>query len=899
MSLVVGTKLGPYEIVAAVGAGGMGEVYKARDRRLDRTVAIKVLPGEFASRNESRQRLEREARSISRLSHPHICALYDIGHQDATDFLVMEYLEGETLQQRLQRGPLPTAQLLQHSVEITDALEKAHRQGIIHRDLKPGNIMLTKSGAKLLDFGLAKLRTEPVLAGLTKTEAPTVENLTEEGALLGTLQYMAPEQLEGGEADARTDIFALGLVLYEMATGRPAFTGKSKASLIAAILSSEPEPIASLQPATPPALDRVVKKCFAKNPDDRWQSAADLATELRWLGEAGSQAALAGPVVGRPKPRERAAWVLAAVLLLLAAAFGVGYFRRAPKQERAMHFSIALPSSVRDLALSPDGRFLAFVAPTPNGGGNLLWLHEIGSTTTGSVANAEGASYPFWSPDSRSIGFFADGKLKRIEAAGGPAQVLCDAPFGRGGAWNHDGVIVFAPNPGGPGPGGGLVRVSAAGGVVAPVTEIPATDPHAANWSHRWPSFLPDGKHFVYSSVDFVDPRTEATAIYVAALDSKEQRRLVTSNSNAVYVSPGYLVFSRSGTLMAQRFDADRLQLTGDPFAVANDVEYLSTVARAVFSASQGGALVYQAGSGAMSSQLQWFDRNGKRLAAVGAPAGYANPRISPDGMRVALDIADPQSFGVDVWIVDLGHGTPSRFTFANQDQTPIWSSDGGRILWLSQRGGGLNLYVKSVTGSRTEDAIFTPPSPYVFVRAPNDWSRDGRWLLYTQSRSDWTQQMWTLPITGEQKPNPFVHSQSSEKEGQFSPDGRWVAYASNESGRWQVYVAPFPGPGGKYQVSTNGGQQPRWRRDGKELFFLSPDKKLMAVPVKVDAAFEFGEPAVLFQTRAREPLSSEEIFTYDVSPDGQRFLINVNLEQADSRPVSIVLNWSEELRRK
>jgi Tol biopolymer transport system component/predicted Ser/Thr protein kinase len=877
----------------------MGEVYKARDTRLDRTVAIKVLPGELTSRNESRQRLEREARSISRLSHPHICTLYDIGHQDATDFLVMEYLEGETLQQRLQRGPLPTAQLLQHGVEITDALEKAHRQGIIHRDLKPGNIMLTKSGAKLLDFGLAKLRTEPVLAGLTKTEAPTVENLTEEGALAGTLQYMAPEQLEGGEADARTDIFALGLVLYEMATGRPAFTGKSKASLIAAILSSEPEPINSLQHATPPALDRVVKKCFAKNADDRWQSAADLATELRWLGEAGSQAGSAGPAVGRPKSRERVAWVLTAVLLVLAAAFGVGYFRRAPKQERAMHFSIAVPFPVRDLALSPDGRFLAFIAPMPSRGGNLLWLHEIGSTTTASVTNAEGASYPFWSPDSRSIGFFADGKLKRIEAAGGPAQVLCDAPFGRGGAWNRDGVIVFAPNPGGPGPSGGLVRVSAAGGAVTPVTEIPATNPHSANSSHRWPSFLPDGKHFVYSSVDFVDPRTEATAIYVAALDSKEQRRLVTSISNAIYVPPGYLAFSRSGTLMAQRFDADRLQLTGDPFAVANDVEYLSTVARAVFSASQEGTLVYQTGSSAMSSQLQWFDRNGRRLAAVGAPAGYANPRISPDGTKVALDIDDPQSFGVDVWIVDLRHGTPSRFTFANQDQTPIWSPDGGRILWLSQRGGGLNIYVKSVTGSRTEDAIFTPPSPYVFVRAPNDWSRDGRWLLYTQSRSDWTQQMWTLPITGEQKPNPFVHSQSSEKEGQFSPDGRWVAYASNESGRWQVYVAPFPGPGGKYQVSTNGGQQPRWRRDGKELFFLSPDKKLMAVPAKVGATFEFGEPAVLFQTRAREPLSSEEIFTYDVSPDGQRFLINVNLEQADSPPVSIVLNWRDELRRK
>ncbi len=893
MPLSAGTRLGPYEIVAPAGAGGMGEVYKARDTRLDRTVAIKVLPSEFAFNADLRQRLEREARSISKLSHPHICTLYDIGHQDGTDFLVMEYLEGETLQQRLQRASLPTTQLLEHGVEIADALDKAHRLGIVHRDLKPGNIMLTKSGAKLLDFGLAKFKAEPVPAGLTRTEEATEQKLTAEGVLLGTLQYMAPEQLEGGETDARTDIFALGLLLYEMATGQPAFTGKSKASLIAAILSSEPEPIISLQPTAPPALERVVKKCLAKNADDRWQSAADLASELRWLGETGSQAGLAGPLVSRRNYRERVAWASAAVLLVLAAAFGLGYFRRAPGQERAMHFSIALPSSVRDLALSPDGRLLAFIAPRPNGGGNVLWVHEIGSAEMRVLENTEGGSYPFWSPDGRSIGFFADGKLKRIEAAGGPAHVLCDASFGRGGAWNRDGVIVFAPNP-----AGGLARVSAAGGAVTPVTEVPAGSPHPATLSHRWPSFLPDGKHFAYSQVDFADLRAEANAIYVAALDSKEQRQLVSSNSNAIYVPPGYLVFSRTtGTLMAQRFDADRLQLTGEPSAVANDAEYLSTVGRSLFSISQSGTLVYQTAAGATSSQLQWFDRNGKRIGTVGAPASYANPRVSPDGKKVAMDIDDPQSFGTDIWIVNLGNGVASRLTFEpGLDETPIWSPDGNRILWLSQQGGGNGLYLKRAAGSGNEKAFFESLPDLVL---PNDWSSDGRFMLYTTSRPDWILQMRTVPMTGERKRLPFVHSQSSEKEGQFSPDGHWVAYSSNESGRWQVYVAPFPGPGGKYQVSTNGGQQPRWRRDGKELFFLSPDKKLMAVPVKAGTAFEFGQPTVLFQTRAREPLSAEEVFTYDVSTDGQRFLINVNLEQTPPPPVNIVLNWREDLPRK
>lgn len=889
--LSAGTRFGPFEILSPLGAGGMGEVYKGRDTRLGRTVAIKLLPRELAANPDARQRLEREARSISQLSHPNICTVYDVGHQDGTDFVVMEYLEGETLEQRLLRGPIPLEPSIRYAIEIADALATAHKRGIVHRDLKPANIMLTKAGAKLMDFGLAK-QADASPVGIALTEMTTQQGkLTEQGTIIGTLQYMAPEQLEGKEADARTDIFALGEVIYEMMTGKPAFSGKSRASVIAAILSSDPTPIRRLQPATPAALERLVKKSLAKDPDDRWQSAADLASELGWVGEAAGQESAAGPVVSR-RSWQWAGWLLAAVLLGLTTVFGLGYFRRAPREERAMHFSIALPSSVHDLSLSPDGRTLAFIAPRPNEGGNVLWLTAIGSTEGRSLPNTEGASYPFWSPDGRSLGFFADGKLKRIQATGGPVQVLCDASFGRGGTWNRNDLIVFAPNP-----SGGLARVSAAGGAVTPVSEVPAEATHFTNLSHRWPVFLADGNHFLYSAVDFTDLRSEANAIYVGALDSKEQRRLVASNSNAAYVAPGYLVFFRSGTLMAQRFDADRLQLTGEPIAVTNDVEYLSGVARSLFSVSQSGTLVYQTGSSATSSQLEWLDRSGKRLTTTGMPANYANAHISPDGKKVALDVDDPQSFNTDVWVLDIGRGLPSRFTFdPGADETPIWSPDGSRVLWMSQRGGGNNFYLKRSTGSGSEDALSRSLPNQLAL--PNDWSPDGRWLLYTGSRPDWILQMWTLPLTGKQKPIPFVHSQSSEMQGQFSPDGHWVAYSSNESGRWQVYVAPFPGPGGKYQISTNGGQQPRWRRDGKELFFLSPDKKLMAVPIKAGTAFDFGEPTTLFQTQAREPISAEEVFTYDVLPDGQRFLINVNAEQSNAPPLDIVFNWTSELQR-
>ena len=888
VSIKPGTRLEDYDIQKLIGAGGMGEVYRARDTRLARDVAIKVLPSFFKYHPDRLRRFEQEARAAAALNHPNILAVHQMGFYEGAPYVVSELLDGRTLRELMKDGPLPWRNAIEYGVQIARGLAAAHGKGITHRDLKPENLFLTTDGhVKILDFGLAKLSDPPP----SSPAGPA----TEVGLVMGTVGYMSPEQVRGEAADYRTDFFAFGAILYEMLSGQRAFNEPTAADTMSAILNEDPHGISQLVPTIPPAMQRVVRRCLEKQREQRFQSGSDLAFALEALsdsGTPGTSEVWREPALAQRGHRDRTAWLLAAVLLVLVAVVGFAYFRRPETPRRAMHFSISLPSSVRDLALSSDGRILAFIAPPPAGGGNVLWTREIGSTETHVLANTEGASYPFWSPDARFIGFFGDGKLKRIEVAGGPVQILADAPKGRGGAWSRQGTIIFAPNP-----TAGLARISASGGVPTPVTEISSGVPNFANLSHRWPIFLPDGVHFLYTMNDFSGVQGKAIdAIYAGALGSKEQRRLAASNSNSAYVSPGYLVFSQSGTLMAQRFDADHLQLIGEPFTVA-DSEYLSAVARTLFSVSQNGVLVYQTGS-STSSELQWFNRGGKPLSTIGTSARYANPRISPDGHKVAVDIDDPQS-NPGIWLLNLENGVRSRFTFdpASAEETPIWSPDGARVLWVSQRNGSLGFYVKAATGSGGEELI-TRSSP-TLLGLPTDWSRDGQFLLYSRARPDWNSEMSVLPLRGDRKPFAFAHSQSSEREGQFSPDGRWVAYSSNESARWEVYVVPFPGPGGKYQISTEGGQQPRWRRDGKELFFLSPDKKLMAVSVKAGASFEFRQPVALFQTRAREALSSEEAFTYDVSPDGQRFLINVNPERSNPPPVNIVLNWTSEIQRK
>jgi eukaryotic-like serine/threonine-protein kinase len=890
MSLSAGSRLGPFEILAPAGAGGMGEVYRARDTRLDRTVAIKVLPADLADNPERRQRLEREARAVSSLNHPHICTLHDIGHQDGVDYLVMEYLEGETLAQRLTKGPLPTDQLLRCATEISDALEKAHRQGFVHRDLKPGNIMLTKSGAKLLDFGLAKPTVAAPAAELT-TMATTSKPLTAEGTLVGTFQYMAPEQLEGRETDARSDIFSLGAVLYEMATGRKAFEGKSQASLIAAILAAEPAPITSLQPMAPPALERVVKTCLAKDPDERWQTAHDLKLQLRWIAEGGSLAGVPAPVVARRKTRERVLGLVALVALAAAVLLGFLYFQRVPSVARAIrayikpapNSSFILTGQPSGFALSPDGQRLAYVASTPEGR-TLLWVRPIDSLQAQPLAGTEDASYPFWSPDSRFIGFFAGGKLKKIEASGGPPLTLSDAPLGRGGTWNREGVILFAPTVNTP-----LHRISASGGAATPITTI---DVSKNETTHRWPYFLPDGRHFLYvAGTPFAPKGNPTNAILAGLLDSKESKLLFYTHGNAIYAA-GHILFLRQNTLMAQPFDPKRLELTGDAFPIADPVQEDESTLRSIFSASQDGLLAYLEGASGGDRKLIWVDRSGKKLGEIPEADAYVSPRISPDGKRITFTLT---SFGYDVWSYDMARGVKTRLTFgsasAQANQNAVWSPDGRRIAYTSIREGKFGLYLKPSDGSGSEEVLLEgiPQSRYL-----SDWSPDGKVLAYQGSHQG-TLSSWMLPLSGERKPYPFLPSQFTQIQASFSPDGKWVAYCSNESGELKVYVVPFPGPGGKWQVSPGGGCAPRWRRDGKEIFYLSPDNKLMAAEVKAnESSFEIGAVQPLFETR---PYRTVINGSFDVSADGQRFVIAYEAGQPTAA-ITLVVNWTADLKK-
>ena len=879
-------RLGPYEILAPVGAGGMGEVYRARDTRLERTVAVKVLPERLASSGEGRQRFEREAKTISQLTHPHICALYDVGREGETEYLVMEYLEGETLAERLARAPLPLEQTLRFGMEITDALDKAHRQGIVHRDLKPGNVMLTKSGAKLLDFGLAKAIAPSEMSPLTSL--PTAASpVTRAGEVLGTFQYMAPEQLEGKEADARSDIFALGAVLYEMATGKKAFMGATQASLIGAILHTEPPPISTVQPMSPPALDRVVKTCLAKDPEDRWQSAADINRELRWVAE-GSQTGIPGPRVLRRTNRERLSWGLTAVAVLAAVAAIMRYEHPTAASTGAMRFSIVLRemSALRAVALSPDGGRLVFVG-RDSSGKNLLWIRALDSLAVQPLPGTENPSFPFWSPDSRFIGFFADGKLKKIAVSGGPPQTLCDAPLNRGGSWSREGVILFAPVVNGP-----LYRVSASGGVATPATKL---DPVRGEDGHRWPFFLPDGRHYLYMVAAFSSAaQMERIGIYAGALDSKEEKLLVHANSNVAYAPPGYLLFSRERNLLAQPFDAKGIRITGDPVPVAEEVQYFPQHYGALFSVSENGLLLYQSRSVSGVSRLVWFDRSGKTMESLGAPADQSNPRISPDGKRVAVNIIDPQTGNMDVWIHESSGGIATRFTSDPAfDALPVWSPDGRQIAFNSIRRGRV-FYRKSSSGGGREEEIFHSEK----VIYPTDWSPDGRFILYQAVDPTTNLELWVLPVGGDRKPVPFIKTTFGVSQGQFSPDGRWVAYSSNESGNWEVYVAPFPGPGDNWKVSSAGGFEPRWRQDGKELFYIAPDGKLMAVAMRGQSTFDAGPPMPLFQTHRREHISTVDLFSYDVSSDGQRFLVNTDVGEGDSPPLTVVLNWMADLKK-
>jgi serine/threonine protein kinase len=884
MPLATGTKFGPYEIQSQLGAGGMGEVYRARDTRLDRTVAIKVLAAHLSSSPELKQRMEREARAISALNHPNICHLYDIGSQDGIDYLVMEFLEGETLADRLRKGAMPVGEALKIGKAVAEALAIAHQHGIIHRDLKPGNIMLTKAGAKLMDFGLAKSAAggsaahsgAPLLSAVrTMTDVSPLSPLTTAGTVIGTIQYMAPEQLEGKEADARSDLFAFGAVLYEMLTGTRPFQGKSQLSVASAILEQNPLPISAAQPLAPASLEYVVRTCLAKNPDERFQSAHDVALQLSWIAESGGSPASL-PTGAKAGRGGRWAWLLAALLAIALVAVSVAWLSSRGTKKRS-YFAAPLSFEAQDVAISPDGHTVAIVGHPDSERSNLLWVYQPGAEEATRIPNTEGADFPFWSADGRSLGFFADGKLKRLDLAGGPVQTLCDAPTGRGGSWNQNGDIIFTPA----GLlGAGLYRIQASGGTPA---QIAAPDRGLKEDSLRWPSFLPDGVHYLYSAIN-LSGRKDLYSIYAGALNSNEKHLILRAQGNAKYVDPGYLFFYRDRTLFAQHFDVKNFKLTGEATPVFTDIEFSPRISKAEFSASGSGLLVAQKAGEAAASQLVWFDRRGHEVGVATKPGVYGNVAVSPSGRFVASDTTDQSSLNTDIYTYDVDSGEAKRLTFDPAiDSMPNWSPDDKQVVFCDNREPRFDLYVKNSDGAQEEKQI-PQDGP---DRFPTDWSRDGKHILYERGPDFW---YVTLP---EMKPAEFLKASASLRTARFSPDGKWVAYASNESGKWEIYVTSFPEAHGKWQISTGGGTQPRWRGDGKELFYLSSDDKLMSVPLKAGANFDPGTPTVLFQAYPRETVAatSEQSF-YDVTRDGQKFLINTQLKSAKT-PMSIVLNWA------
>ena len=823
--LMPGTLLGPYRIEALVGSGGMGEVYKATDTRLDRIVAVKVVSADVAVDPLSQERFEREARAVSKLDHPHICALFDVGHEDGIHFLVMPFLDGQSLRTRLKRGAMPLREALRSAIQIADALDKAHREGIIHRDLKPGNVMLTRNGAKLLDFGLAKV----VLAAPPGSDQTTqAHTLSTQNVLIGTLAYMAPEQLDGRPIDERTDIFAFGALVYEMVAGQRAFEGETRTLTIVNILDRDPQSLVTLLASMPPTFDRTIRKCLAKAPDDRWQTARDLFDELKWIDASWDDAS---STQARPRPRGRQLLALAAAAIGVAAlGAAAGYLARPAPTPTLVRFPM-LPQNAQfgDFALSPDGKLLAFVQADRT---TQLWLRPLDGMTAQPVPGTNDAFNPFWSPDGAYVAFFAGGKLKKVATAGGPVQTLCDAPQGRGGAWSSRGTIIFAPDILGP-----LLKVSATGGTPTPVTSLDAARQED---SHRKPSFLPDGRHFLFTARSV---KHENSGVFIASTDSPERSQLLNVETGAEYTSQGLLLFVREGTqgtLMALPFDADRLRATGTAFPVGDRVP--PEVSK--FSVSNGGVLAY---TSAPSNVYVWFDRAGARLSTATPPGRYGSIALSPDGTRAATRRV--LQGNTDLWVIDIARGTTSRLTTnpAVEDD-PVWSPDGEHIAFSSTRETTSDIYQVQAAGAGVEEPLLISEKP----KGPSDWSPDGRFILFTQNDPATLSDIWALPLFGDRRPFPVLQTEFMEAQARLSNDGRWMAYESSESGKWEVYLQTFPRSSRKWQVSTDGGAQPLWQRDGREIFYVDPKGTVMAVPVSLAGTVDIASPAAAVQDQSR-----------------------------------------------
>ena len=896
MSLVPGTRLGPYEVVALIGAGGMGEVYRARDTKLNRDVALKGLPDLFANDPERLARFQREAQVLAALNHPNIAHIHGLEESNGIRALVMELVEGPTLADRIAHGPISVAETLPIAKQIADALEAAHELGVTHRDLKPANIKVREDGmVKVLDFGLAKLAA-PEASGaraMALSQAPTLTTpaATLAGAILGTAAYMAPEQARGKAVDKRVDIWAFGVVLFEMLTGQRLFTGEEISDTLAAVLKTEPN-WKALPSTTPLGLRRLLRRCLDKDPKRRLQAIGEARVQIEdLLGGAPEEAG--PPAISRALPlwQRGLPWAVASVLLVGLGLLSSIHFRETPPPNAPeMRTEIVTPASTdpTSFALSPDGRHIVFVASSD--GPSRLWLRPLVATAAQPLLGTEGATYPFWSPDSKSVGFFADGKLKRLDLGGGLPQALANAAP-RGGAWNADGVILFARTTGSP-----LFRVSASGGEAVAVTKLDRQT------SHRFPQFLPDGRRFLF----YAQGPPETAGIYLDSLDSGAPKRLTAADTAGAYAPSGWLLWVRAGTLVAQRLDLERRELTGNPVTVADPVGFEGAVYAGAFSISAAGLVAYRPG-GASRRQLRWFDREGKMLGAMGAPdeAALLYPSVSPDGRRVA--VSRTVQGNTDIWLVD---GTrTSRFTFdAALDSFPLWSPDGGRIVFRSNRKGTYNLYVRPTNGASTEELLVESSQD----KTPQDWSADGRFVFYLSLDPQTDYDLWVLPLDGDRKPSVFLKTNFSERQGQFSRDERWAAYMSNESGRPEIYVRPFVAPaaspaddratasraGGQWQVSTAGGIYPRWRPDGKELYYIGPDGQMMAAPITATGTtLEPGTPMALFQTRIfGGGADTQQGRQYDVARDG-RFLINTALDDA-AAPITLLQNWTAGLKK-
>jgi serine/threonine protein kinase len=892
-----GTNFGPYEILALLGAGGMGEVYRARDARLGREVAVKVLPSTFSDNAERLARFEQEACAAGALNHPNILAIYDIGSHEGAPYVVSELLEGETLRDKLDGSPLPQRRAIDYALQIAHGLAAAHEKGIVHRDLKPDNLFVTKDGrVKILDFGLAKL-VEPTPLGQVASEAPTRKVKTDSGMVMGTVGYMSPEQVRGQPVDHRSDIFSFGTILYEMLAGKRAFRRESAVETLNAILKEDPPEFSESNEHINPALERIVNHCLEKSPEQRFHSARDLAFALETL--SGATSMTSGPTVAVDAPpgsrftrRELIAWGVAG-LTLLAAAVGLLVLWQRPGSDQSpaaiSRFQLTPPEKTEFSGppmISPDGRRLVTRAKDANGNQS-LWIRPVDSLDAQPLPGTDNAFQPFWSPDSRMIGFFADQKLKKVDVSGGPVQTLSDAVQTSGGAWSREGVIIFAIQR-----QGGLFKVPASGGTPTPLTTL---DKDRKELLHTWPYFLPDGRHFLYSARS---SKIENNGIFVGSLDSNERKAILPGvHSSMAYAPPGYILFVRENALMAQAFDAGKLEATGEAFPVVQKVGFNTTNARAHFSVSETGTLVYRTDIAVGDAQLAWCDRMGKQIAAVGALQidRQLSVELSPDEKSVAGVLPDQDKPTYNIWLIDLERdGAGSRLTFDSSAAiTPIWSPDGSQIAFASTRDGPPNLYVRLSSGAGGDEILVKSDR----LAMPNDWSPDGQHLIFQQVKDDTSgMDLWVLPIAERGEPFVYLQTEFAEYSGRFSPDGRWVAYVSNEVGHQEVYVRSFPVSGGKWQVSTSGGGQPRWRADGKELFYISAAGKLMAVDVKSMAdSLEFGVPKPLFDVRTTPmPVG----FNYDVSRDGQRFLVNVGIDETPPSPLIVVTNWLADRKR-